>query len=176
MAVKVKKEAVKQSAKPEAAKPAAAAAAPKGEKKSKAPAEKREGKAKAFRERITYAAKMVKAQKYTDEQIVAEVNEKFPQYVGKKFDKKECDRTRWMIKNNLIHGIITADWPYESCVEFEGKIYPRSKKPRPPKKSRAKVDPANDPLKKVAGVDVSKNKEKAKPEAKAEAKPEAAKA
>jgi hypothetical protein len=154
---KIKKDAAKSAA---AESNKGSKGMPKQPKKAeKVSGEKREAKAKLFRERITHSAKMVKAQKYTDDMIVAEVNEKFPDYPGKKFDKKECDRTRWMMKNNLIKDLDTVDWPYERCVDVDGKIYPRTQKPKPPKKSRAKVTKENDPLANVAGVDVHSDDE-----------------
>ena len=121
-------------------------------KATKKPKATRDNKKLAFYSRIEYAAHLMLAQKHLENDIISLVNAKFPDYTGKKFDKKECCRTRWMLKHNAVPGIEKDAAHYERMIEREGKLFNRLDAPKA--KRSPKFTEENDPLSTIAGMDV----------------------
>lgn len=125
------------------------------EKKKKP--EKKEERHHHFIDRIEYAATLTLMQKYDDETIKKMVDEKFPGYAVI-FNQKELGRTRWMIKHDMLPNVHANGKPFDRCFLIEGKIVPRSEKPKAKYSRKPKYTPENDPLAKFAGVNVHDKK------------------
>ncbi len=125
------------------AKPAAKAVAPvKKAAPVKAP-EKKEGDMS----RNGFMTAMVLEKKYTDEEIYEMTVKKY----------KSCRKPAISVARWTLNQALSADKQIERLVKVDGKNIPQSKAPAKPKKTARKVvDPAKDPLKKLAGIDVHK--------------------
>ena len=116
---------------PMKAKAAKAAAAPKA---PKVPKESKES-------RFGCITRLVLEQKFTDDEIHAMVLKEG----HKAFPKSGVSVARWTINQSLTGKKI------ERFVKVDGKLVPKSQAPKKVG-ARKKVDPANDPLKKLAGI------------------------
>lgn len=90
---------------------------------------------------------------HTDDDIEKTVTKKF---AGRPFKRSYIAISRADI-NAGRRGDVPKN-PIERLVDVNGKLTPASKAPKaePTKKAHKKVDPANDPLKKLAGIDATK--------------------
>lgn len=97
--------------------------------------------------------------KYTDEEIFAKVSKAFP---DKTVKQTYCNNWRHWI-NHLSGMKSTEKNPVERLYKHEGKLVKKSDMPKPERKAKKKYTEENDPLKKVAGINVhNKNKKSAK--------------
>lgn len=128
-------------------------------------------KTKPFLERLTFAVDLILQQKFTDGEITAKVDVKFPNYPGSpvKFNQKEMGRARWMIRNDkLTARQFEKDQPFGRLFKNEaGELVERSELPKKARTAK-KIKKENDPLNNIAGVNVhdKEEKEKKKPAAK----------
>ena len=106
--------------------------------------------------RHAFAAKLCLEQKHLENTIVTMTNEAFPEMPGKKFDRKEVDRTRYYLKNDKLLDIKANGKPYHRCVQLEdGSIVPHAKVVSERRVKAKKITDANkDPLFNFAGVNV----------------------
>lgn len=92
--------------------------------------------------------------KFTDEEIFEKVSKAFPDKIVK---QTYCNNWRhWL--NNLSGMEGVKKNPFERLFKIDGKLVPKSQKPASPKKARKTYTSDNDPLKKVAGIDLHTNK------------------
>lgn len=132
---------------------------------------KKEARSAEFTNRMKYAAELALSKKFTDEEIIAKVLEKFTEYKGPLFNQKELGRARWMLYIGKIEGLPNlGDKPEERAkcapmVRIDGKLIPKSEKPKAARVSKKKYNPDNDPLAKI-GVNVHKEKATAESSAK----------
>ena len=96
-----------------------------------------------------YIGELLTAERYLDEEIVKMVVAEFP---GTNFKNTSDSRSKF----NRGVGYPVPPNVIEKIVEVDGKRYKKSEVPKAEKKSRTKVDPANDPLKQIAGIDTTK--------------------
>lgn len=133
----------------------------KADKATQKPAEK---KIKPFFARVTTAANFILQQKFTDEEIIVKVDEKFPDYPGSpvKFTQAEMNRTRWVLRFVVEFKTkqLKKNQPIARLFKTEeGNLVERSELP---KKARAtkKVKKEEDPLNNIAGVNVHDDSKK----------------
>ena len=118
-----------------------------------------------FTDRITYAADLILEQRFTDDEIRAKVDAKFPNYTGspKNFTQKEMGRTRWMLRKDKLKTRIldNKETPYGRLFRHPetGKIVERDALPKK-KRTAKRVKKEDDPLNNIAGIDVHDNEEK----------------
>lgn len=151
------------------------------EKQTKTKNEEKKKKVKItdFVLRIVFAADLIKSRKFTDEEIVDKVNEKFVDYSGKLrvFNQHELGRARWAIR----HGELTVS-KLEEEKDFArlfrhpetGELVLRSALTKK-KRAAKKVTKEEDPLNNIADIDVHGKKETEKKSKKKISKAEALK-
>jgi hypothetical protein len=149
-----KKKAVKRVAKKKDPKKSKAAIA-----KAKNDANKKKAKAKAG-EKKPKPGSMIRdlllEQKYTDEEIFAKVDKAFP---GK---TKQTYCNNWRHWINKLSGMKSTEKnPIERLYKIDGKLVKKSAMPKPERKAKKKYTEENDPLKKVAGINVHGKKKTA---------------
>lgn len=98
--------------------------------------------------------KMLYERKHTDEEILAEIAKQFPgDDVGKWLPRISINRSD---VNAGRKGEAPAE-PMERLYRIDGKLVKKSALPKTEKPAKkSKIDPENDPLKKIAGIDTSK--------------------
>lgn len=106
--------------------------------------------------RYAFAARLCLEQKYLDDDIVKITNEAHPEFPGKKFDRKEVDRTRYYLKNDYLLDVKAEGRPYHRCIQLEdGTVVPYVKHVEGRRARAKKVMSANkDPLFTTAGINV----------------------
>jgi len=97
-----------------------------------------------------YCRNLLLERKYTDEQVLEKVEKKYP---DGKFKKQYIPCKRWDLNHD------GARPPIEKMVKVDGKLIPKSKAPKK-SKTKKKYTKDNDPLSKVAGIDVHSGKKK----------------
>ena len=113
------------------------------------------------RQRRVFMAGLVIEQKYTDNEIAAKCNEKFPvtpeneASLKKPFEVSKVSGIRWHIEQGSFKPEIPAK-KYDRIIEVDGKRIPFSQRPKRKTKTAPKYTAENDPLKKAAGIDVTK--------------------
>jgi hypothetical protein len=97
--------------------------------------------------------------KFTDEEIVANVQREFPD----EKDTKHLLTRVFLVRSAINGGRMLKDWAekngrIEKLVRVDGKLVAKTTLPKaePKRKAKPTVDPANDPLKKTAGIDLAK--------------------
>lgn len=95
--------------------------------------------------------------KYTDEEIYEKVSKAFP---DKTVKQTYCNNWRHWI-NKLSGMSSTKTNPVERLFKHEGKLVKKSAMPKTERKAKKKYTEDNDPLKKVAGINVHGKKKTA---------------
>ena len=105
----------------------------------------------------TRVCQMLVERKYTDEEILSTIKKEYQDRSEKQIKVYiSCQR------NDINAGRkkrFIVDSPIERLIKVDGKIIPKSQAPAKP--SKKKIDPENDPLKKIAGIDLQGGKAKA---------------
>ena len=113
------------------------------------------------RQRRVFMAGLVIEQKYTDAEIAAKCNEKFPvtpeneASLKKPFEVSKVSGIRWHIEQGSFKPEIPAK-KYDRIIKIDGERIPFSQRPKRKTKAAPKYTPETDPLNKVAGIDVNK--------------------
>lgn len=141
-----KKKAVKRVAKKKDPKKSKAALA-----KAKNDANRKNAKKKPGPKPGSMIRDLLLEQKFTDEEIFVKVDKAFP---GK---TKQTYCNNWRHWINKLSGMKSTEKnPIERLYKVKGKLTKKSAMPKPERKAKKKYTEDNDPLKRVAGINVHK--------------------
>ena len=127
-------------------------------KSDKPKSEKKAARSYAFTTRIEFSAGLCLQQKFTDEEIIKKVVEKYPDYPVI-FNQKEVGRCRWMLKHDMLPNVHADGCCFDRVFLIDGKIVPKADRPKSAHaKRKARYNAETDPLNLVAGVNVHKQK------------------